>query len=104
MKTKGGMTARRLATAGAASSGTYGVLTDGYDLASGINPTVFDPTQFTTSACCFGYDWPIYAGLLRETVSGSLVPDLASSAKVVNPTTIDITVRPGLVYSNGTPL
>src|ERR1700735_3616803 len=124
MKTKGGMTARRFAmavlaaglmlgaqvvvsggaTAGAASSGKYGVLTDGYDLAAGINPTEFDPTQFTTSACCFGYDWPTYAGLLRETTSGSLVPDLASAAKVVNPTTIDITVRPGLVYSNGTPL
>jgi peptide/nickel transport system substrate-binding protein len=124
MKTKGGMAARRLcvalfatgltlsaqvlvsggATAGAATGNTYGVLTDGYDLASGINPTEFDPTQFTTSACCFGYDWPIYGGLLRETTSGSLVPDLASSAKVVNPTTIDITIRPGLVYSNGTPL
>jgi peptide/nickel transport system substrate-binding protein len=124
MKIKGGIAARRFgmallaagltlsaqvlvsagATAGAASSGKYGVLTDGYDLASGINPTEFDPTQFTTSACCFGYDWPIYAGLLRQTTSGSLVPDLASAAKVVNPTTIDITVRPGLTYSNGTPL
>jgi peptide/nickel transport system substrate-binding protein len=94
----------RGAPAGAASGGKYGTLTIGSDLASGIIPTEFDPAQFTTSACCFGYDWPIYAGLLRETVSGSLVPDLASAAKVVNPTTIDITVRPGLVYSNGTPL
>jgi peptide/nickel transport system substrate-binding protein len=124
MKIKGGMRARGFAmavlaaglmlgtqvlvsggaTAGAASGGKYGVLTDGYDLAAGINPTEFDPTQFTTSACCFGYDWPIYAGLLRETTSGTLVPDLASAAKVVNPTTIDITIRAGLVYSNGTPL
>jgi peptide/nickel transport system substrate-binding protein len=50
------------------------------------------------------YDWPIYAGLLRETDSGALVPDLASAATVASPTTIDITVRPGVVYSNGTPL
>jgi peptide/nickel transport system substrate-binding protein len=124
MKTKGGMTARRLtmgvlavglmlsaqvlvgggAVAGAASGGTYGDLTTGYALSSGINPIEFDPTQFTSSACCYAYDWPIYAGLLRETVSGSYVPDLASSAKVVNPSTIDVTIRPGIVYSNGTPL
>ena len=28
----------------------------------------------------------------------------ASAATVVNPSTLDITIRPGLVYSNGTPL
>ena len=92
------------APAGAASSGKYGNLTTGYDLSETINPIEFDPIQFTSSACCMAYDWPIYAGLLRETSSGALVPDLASAAKVVNPTTIDITVRPGIVYSNGTPL
>ena len=124
MKTKGGMAARRVGTAvlaaglmigaqvlvsgsapaGAASGGKYGDLTTGYALSSGINPIEFDPTQFTSSACCFSYDWPIYAGLLRETVSGSYVPDLASAATVVNPSTIDITIRPGIEYSNGTPL
>ncbi len=91
-------------TAGAASSHQYGVLTDGYDLSAQINPIEFDPTQFTSSACCFGYDWPIYGGLLRETTSGAYVPDLASAVTVPNSTTIDITIRPGLVYSNGTPL
>ncbi len=92
------------ATAGAASSSGYGNLTTGYDLSEAINPIEFDPVQFTSSACCFAYDWPIYAGLLRETTSGSYVPDLASAATVVNPTTLDITIRPGLVYSNGTTL
>jgi ABC-type transport system substrate-binding protein len=124
MKIKGGVTVRHItlagmavglmlsaqvlvvgnASAGAASSGKYGNLTTGYDLSESINPIEFDPTQFTSSACCFAYDWPIYAGLLRETTSGSYVPDLASAATVVNPSTIDITLRPGLVYSNGTPL
>ena len=88
--------------AGAASSG--GVLTVGYDLSSGINPILFDPSQFNSGACCFDYDWPIYAGLLRETTSGAYVPDLASSVTIPNSTTIDIQMRPGLVYSNGTPL
>jgi peptide/nickel transport system substrate-binding protein len=92
------------ATAGAASGGSYGDLTTGYDLSEAINPIEFDPAQFTSSACCFAYDWPIYAGLLRETTSGSYVPDLASAATVANPSTLDITIRPGLVYSNGTPL
>src|SRR5580700_7638437 len=92
------------ATAGAASGGKYGNLTTGYDLSESINPIEFDPVQFVSSACCFAYDWPIYAGLLRETTSGSYVPDLASAATVVNPSTLDITLRPGLVYSNGTPL
>ena len=124
MKIKGGMPARSIAvaamavglmlsaqvllpggaTAGAASGGTYGDLTTGYDLSETINPIEFDPAQFTSSACCFAYDWAIYAGLLRETSSGSYVPDLASAATVVNPSTLDITIRPGLVYSNGTPL
>jgi peptide/nickel transport system substrate-binding protein len=123
MNIKGGMVARRITMAvmavglvlsaqvlvagstpaGAASGGKYGDLTTGYALASGINPIEFDPTQFTSSACCFSYDWPIYAGLLRETVSGSYVPDLASAATVTNPTTINITIRSGVVYSNGTP-
>src|ERR1700729_4078307 len=124
MKIKGGLVSKRLtmavmaggllltalvplagsAPAGAASGGNYGTLKTGYALSSGINPIEFDPAQFTTSACCFSYDWPIYAGLLRETTSGTYVPDLASAATVVNPTTIDITIRQGVVYSNGTPL
>ena len=91
------------AAAGAASGGSYGDLTTGYDLSEAINPIEFDPAQFTSSACCFAYDWPIYAGLLRETTSGAYVPDLASAATVANPSTLDITIRPGLVYSNGTP-
>ena len=32
------------------------------------------------------------------------MPDLASSVTIPNSETIDVTLRPGLVYSNGTPL
>jgi peptide/nickel transport system substrate-binding protein len=90
-------------TAGAASS-QAGVLTTGYDFSQNTIPIEFDPAALTTSACCFVYDWPIYAGLLRETSSGAYVPDLASAVTVPNSTTIDITLRPGLVYSNGATL
>ena len=44
------------------------------------------------------------AGLLRETPSGSYVPDLATNVTIPDTSTLDITLRPGLVYSNGTTL
>jgi peptide/nickel transport system substrate-binding protein len=97
----GGQAVTSGSQAGAASGG---VITVAYDMSGQINPITFDPSQFNSGACCFAYDWPIYAGLLRETTSGSYVPDLASNVTIPNPTTIDVTMRPGLVYSNGTPL
>ena len=96
-----GVGAQVVAPASGAGAATSGVITLGYPFSSGINPIAFDPDQVNSSACCFAYDWPIYAGLLRETTSGADVPDLASSATVTNPTTISITLRSGLVYSNG---
>jgi peptide/nickel transport system substrate-binding protein len=81
-----------------------GILKVGYAFSEGVNPVAFDPTQFNSGACCFAYDWPIYAGLLRQTTSGAYVPDLASSVSIPDPSTLDIQVRPGLVYSNGTKL
>jgi peptide/nickel transport system substrate-binding protein len=89
---------------GQAGASSGGVITAAYDMSGQINPIQFDPSQFNAGSCCFAYDWPIYAGLLRETTSGAYVPDLASSVTIPNPTTIDVTMRPGLVYSNGTPL
>jgi peptide/nickel transport system substrate-binding protein len=81
-----------------------GVLTVGEDLSGSINPIEFDPAQFTGPAGFFSYDWPIYAGLLRETTSGAYVPDLASAVTVPDPSTLDIQICPGLTYSNGAPL
>jgi peptide/nickel transport system substrate-binding protein len=92
------------ANAGAASSNAGGVLKVGYPFSGGINPIEFDPTQFTGPAGFFDYDWPIYAGLLRLTTNGTLVPDLASNVTIPNSSTLDITLRPGLVYSNGATL
>ncbi len=92
------------ANSGAASSNAGGVLKVGYPFSDGINPVAFDPTQFTGPAGFFEYNWPVYAGLLRLTTSGALVPDLASSVTIPNPSTLDITLRPGLMYSNGTTL
>ena len=87
--------------AGAASN--EGVLTVGYDLTGSTVPVEFDPVKFTVASGNLAYDLPIYGGLLRETPSGTFVPDLASEVTVVNPSTIDITVRSGEVFSDGTP-
>ena len=89
--------------AGTGSASTAGeVLTTSYPFSSGAGtPVFFDPAQFNAVACCFDYTWPIYGGLLRETASGALVPDLASSVTIPDPSTLDIQLRPGLVYSNG---
>jgi ABC-type transport system substrate-binding protein len=89
---------------GGAGAASGGVINVGTNLTGEINPIEFDPVQFTGPAGFFYYDWPIYAGLLRQTTSGAYVPDLASKVTIPDPQTIDVTVRPGLVYSNGTAL
>src|SRR6185437_3409640 len=90
----------------ASNNAAAGILTVGTDVLSGntVGPIEFDPTQFTVALGSFSYDWPIYAGLLRQTTSGSFVPDLASKVTVPNPSTIDVQVRPGAVFSDGTAL
>jgi peptide/nickel transport system substrate-binding protein len=88
---------------GAASSG--GTLRVGQDLSgSSVGPVHFDPTEFTVAAGYYPYTWPIYAGMLRLTPSGSYVPDLASKVSVPDPSTIEIALRPKLVFSDGTTL
>ncbi len=88
--------------AAGASSTASGVLTVGYDLSGSTVPVEFDPAKFTVASGYLTYDLPSYGALLRETPSGDFVPDLASKVAVINPSTIDITVRPGEVFSDGT--
>ncbi len=87
-----------------ASAATPGELTVGLDLTGNGIPTEFDPVQYTGPAGFFTYNWPIFAGLLRLTPSGAYVPDLASNVTVTDSSTITVTLRSGLEFSNGTPL
>ncbi len=82
-----------------------GVLHVALDLSgnSGI-PVTFDPAQGTSAASEVPWQLPIYDSLLHYTTSGALVPGLASAATIVNPTTVSVGLRPGLVFSDGTPL
>ena len=44
----------------------------------------------------------LYGRLLRQTLDGDFVPDLAESTTVPDPNTIEITLRDGLTFSDGT--
>lgn len=55
------------------------------------------------AACANASALPIYDALLDYSPSGALVPGLASSAKIINSSTVGVQLRPGLVFSDGTP-
>jgi len=68
-------------------------------------PTVghFDPTKLLVQA----QNWAlflVYDSLLRGEADGELEPALAEEARVIDPRTIEVDLRPGLVFSDGTPL
>ena len=52
----------------------------------------------------FVYQSMIYGSLLWQAPDGSFEPGLASEVKVADPQTIDITLRKGLKFSDGTAL
>jgi peptide/nickel transport system substrate-binding protein len=45
----------------------------------------------------------VYGRLLRKTETGEIVPDLAEKATITDPNTIEITLREGLTWHDGTP-
>src|SRR5262249_45423398 len=49
------------------------------------------------------YQVLFYDGLLRRTQGGGFAPDLATKATIVDPQTIDVELRQGVVFSDGTP-
>jgi len=87
----------------AAASNSGGNLIVAEDLSGTAAPVEFDPVQFTTAQTYLSYDLPIYGGLLSYAPNGNLVPDLASKVTIENTSTIDVQVRLGVVFSDGTP-
>jgi peptide/nickel transport system substrate-binding protein len=83
-----------------------GVLHVGIDLLtqSGGGPS-FDPAVATFSNN--GYDglwYLVYGRFMRPNDDGTLTPELAERAEVVDANTIEIVVRDGVTFSDGTPL
>jgi peptide/nickel transport system substrate-binding protein len=76
-----------------------------YDLAGPRRGGFFlDPQKTTSVVGDLGlYHW-IYGGLMRPDEAGILVPDLAESVEIVDPNTIEVALRDGLTFPDGTAL
>jgi peptide/nickel transport system substrate-binding protein len=63
----------------------------------------FDPHKFIGQTSQ-GALWElVYGRLLRKTETGEVVPDLAEKATITDPNTIEIKLREGLTWHDGTP-
>jgi len=63
----------------------------------------FDPRQSTASSDGI-IQTLVYGSLLRKTMDGDYEPHLAESATIVDPQTVEVELRPDLVFSDGTTL
>jgi len=81
-----------------------GVVRWGADLSGAqTGATMFDPFQSRIRTADLDEQWLIYGSLLRQTPDRELVPELAESATIVDPQTIEVVLREGVVFSDGTP-
>jgi peptide/nickel transport system substrate-binding protein len=93
------------AACGSDSGGSAGVLRYGYDLNAQFTGT-FDVAK-TTGNCDLVVTYYIYDTLLHKTPDGALTPGLASEWSVpaaAHGTELDLTIRPNLKFTDGTPL
>ena len=76
-----------------------------YDLAGPRRgPFGWDPSKAASPVADIGiWQW-VYGGLMRAEADGTLVPDLAESVDLVDDTTIEVKLRPGVTLSDGTPV
>ena len=83
-----------------------GVIKVGLDLQSQVGQgLMFDTATMNPNGNAYDGIWYlIYGRLLRPEADGSLTPDLAESATIVNTTTIEVVLRDGLTFSDGSPL
>jgi peptide/nickel transport system substrate-binding protein len=82
-----------------------GTIRVAYDLIATVRGGRFtlDPAASNTTLSDDSLYYLLYGRLLRRTAAGELVPDLAESATIVDPATIEVRIRPDLTFSDGTP-
>jgi peptide/nickel transport system substrate-binding protein len=97
----GGGAAKSAATSIAAAFDPEGVIRLGADLTQQVH---FDPTKSQTQGGELAYQALLYDQLLRPLPDGSFGPGLATKATVVDPQLIEVELRQGVVFSDGTPL
>jgi ABC-type transport system substrate-binding protein len=86
------------------SSAAYnpnGVMNFAFDLSV---PIQFDPVQETIDDTGNFIGQLVDDSLFRTQPDGSFTPELATAATIVDPETISIKLRPGVVFQDGTPL
>jgi peptide/nickel transport system substrate-binding protein len=83
-----------------------GILNIGYDISQSGVDWDFNALRFVTgSANSNDSLWSLpYARLMKPTLEGKNEPDLATSVDIVDKNTINITLREGLKFSDGSPL
>jgi peptide/nickel transport system substrate-binding protein len=67
------------------------------------DPVQFDPTLAHTPQVQDPWQMAIYDTLLRPTPENGYLPELATAATITDPQAIAITLRPNVVFSDGTP-
>jgi ABC-type transport system substrate-binding protein len=81
-----------------------GIVRAAYDLVAAQRSGVtLDPAKNTANTPDEGLYYAIYGRLLRPAQDGSLVPDLAESAAVIDSGTVEIVVRDGITWQDGQP-
>ena len=93
-------------TAGGSDVDPNGVLRLGFDLNQSGVPWEFNPLRFVTGGAGNndGIWFLAYGRLMRPTLDGAVEPDLAESVEIVDKNTIDVTLREGLTFSDGSVL
>jgi peptide/nickel transport system substrate-binding protein len=100
-----GIAAREGAATGpAASVAPNGVLR----IAASLAPTAagalhLDPAKSTTPLVDYPYQLLVYDALLRRTAAGGFEPSLATKATIADQQTIDVELRAGVTFPDGTP-
>jgi ABC-type transport system substrate-binding protein len=78
-----------------------GVLRYATDL-SGAGIPVYDPAKMTVADSGTVLGQLLYDSLFRTQSDGSLKPELAASATIVDPSTVKVVLRPGVKFQDGT--
>jgi len=93
-------------TAAASDVDPNGVIRVGLDLQSQAGQQlVFDPKALNPNVNAYDGVWYlVYGRLMVQDGDGSLTPDLAESATIVDTSTVEVVLRDGLTFSDGSPL
>ena len=87
-------------TAATAKADPSAILRYATDLSTFGGPAL-DPTTTKGSPLDFSYDYFIYDTLLHVARDGSYTPGLATAWKIVDPQTLDLTLRPNVKFQDG---